>query len=73
MLKMCERVSVLNRMKSCKLKTEHTKWFPASTLQSACERIELFKLQDSVGFEQSSLAQREMIRDPAFAKLYRCV
>ena len=70
MLKMCERVSVLNRMKSCKLKTEHTKWFPASTLQSACERIELFKLQDSVGFEQSSLAQREMIRDPAFAKLY---
>ncbi|MCI9553460.1 MAG: hypothetical protein HFE94_08005, partial [Acutalibacter sp.] len=70
MLKMCERVSVLNRMKSCKLKTEHTKWFPVSTLQSACERIELFKLQDSLGFEQSSVAQRELIRDPAFANLY---
>lgn len=70
MLKMCKRVSVLNRMEFCKLRLEHTKWFPISTLQSACERIELFKFQDSSGLEQNDLAQRELIRDPAFAKLY---
>lgn len=69
-----KHLSLLTRMENSGLKPRLTGKFPEDALDQTCERVETFRLQDRLrAGDDNVLIQKELIRTPEFAMLYRAL
>lgn len=71
MKQVMRRLELLARMRSDGLLVRLTRFYSEEMLESACQRIEQNQLQDLLRNTPYHAIQNELVRNPAFADLYR--
>ena len=69
-----KHLSLLTRMENSGMKPRLTGKFPEDALDQTCERVETFQLQDRLRAGDDNVQiQKELVRTPEFAMLYRAL